>query len=200
MSKYLANPSATLFGICAFLFMPLVSHQVQAIEAGPDYTYTITPCRILDTRIAAGVFNGRLEPNDELSIQTWGTIIVSQGGAGSTCPDIPDDATGLFITVQAVDPAGNRNYMGVRPYATQERSTAILYNPTSGSIANSQLVATCYGQWYYGAFGSSAPFPCNAFNLTFNNGPNGSAHLVVDVTGFTRHDGDAFTPIVPLNQ
>ena len=200
MSKHSATRNATIFGICALLFTPLVSHQAQAIQAGPDYTFTITPCRILDTRKAVGVFGGRLLPNDELDIQTHGIVIITQGGSATQCPDIPDDATGLFISVQAVNPTGNENFIGARPFGTEDASTAILYSPSSGSISNSQLVATCYGQWYYGAFGSNAPFPCTSFNLTFNNGPNGAVDLVVDVTGFTRHDEDTFFPIVPLDQ
>ena len=187
MLTYSARSKATILGICTLLVTPLISHQAQAISAGPDYTYTITPCRILDTRKAVGVFGGRLLPNDELDIQTYGVVVITQGGSATQCPDIPDDATGLFITVQAVNPAGNENYIGARPFGTEDPSTAILYSPSSGSISNSQLVATCYGQWYYGAFGS-APFPCRSFNLTFNNGPNGTVDLVVDVTGYTRHE------------
>jgi hypothetical protein len=187
MSKRHASIHAAILGLSTLLGSALVSQPAQAIQAGPDEIYSITPCRILDTRIAVGVFGGRLAPNEELSIQTWGSIIISQGGSGTQCPDIPEDATGLFITVQAVNPAGSENFLGVRPFNTEERSTAILYSPNAGTTANSQFVATCYGQWYYGAFGS-LPNPCRSFNLTFNNGPNGTVDVVVDVTGFTRDD------------
>lgn len=167
------------------MISPWVIKHAEAVQAGPDRIYTITPCRILDTRLASGVFAGKLGPNDKLAIRTWGSTILSQGGSGTQCPDVPSDATGVFINVQAAEPTGgSSNYIGVKPYGSEDASTALNYNPASGVIGNSQLVATCYGQWIYGAFASN---PCDSFDLEFNNGPNASTDLVVDITGFTRN-------------
>lgn len=170
------------------LALPLFPQQVQAAQAGPDFVYTITPCRIFDSRSAGGIFAGILQPNETRSIRTWneGGSIPNQGGSPSGCPDVPQDATGVFINVQAAAPQGtSANWFGVAPYGIANPSTAINYSPTSGSIGNSQIVSTCWGQWISGAF-TGSPFPCTNFDLTFNNGPNASAHLVVDITGFTR--------------
>jgi hypothetical protein len=169
----------------AALVPALVSPQAEAVQAGPDYTYTITPCRILDTRYASGVFAGKLGPNESIDIRTWGATIISQGGSATQCPDVPADATGVYINVQAAQPSGSgSNYIGIRPYGTDNPATALNYSPGSGAIGNAQLVGTCYGQWQYGGF--VGPNPCQSFDLTFNNGPLASTDLVVDITGFTR--------------
>ena len=180
------NVKHTLGLFClASLLLPVGSmQQAVAAPAGPDYVYTITPCRILDTRQAVGVFAGALQPGEILDIRTWGTSIPIQGGSGTQCPDIPQDATGLFINVIAVNASGGENWIGAKPYGTDDNSTAINYVGGAGAIGNSQLVATCYGQWYYGGQGA---FPCGSFDLTFDNGPNASADLVIDVTGYTRY-------------
>lgn len=185
MHKNKGLPKWMVVGAAAGMLSPLMSQQAAAIQAGPDLVYTITPCRIVDTRLASGVFAGALAPNEELDVRVWGSIIISQGGSATQCPDVPSDATGVFISVQAAEPTGNGdNYIGVRPFATPNPSTALNYSP-AGTIGNSQLVATCYGQWAYGGFVGANP--CTSFDLTFNNGPNASTDLVVDITGFTRN-------------
>lgn len=184
MSNWYVARTLGLVGLTGLLLPVLTTQQAAAAPAGPDYNYTITPCRVLDTRQAVGVFAGALQPGESIDIRTWGTSIPIQGGSGTQCPDIPSDATGLYVNVIAVDPSGSVNWISAKPYGTEDNSTAVNYNQNSGAIGNSQLLGTCYGQWYWGGQGT---YNCSSFDLTFENGPNASAHLVIDVTGFTRY-------------
>lgn len=169
----------------------LLSAAIQPVTAGtsgPAYNYSITPCRILDTRTASGVYAGKMAPGESMSIRTSnvsGTIVV-QGGSGSGCPDIPSDATGLFLNVIAVAGSGSfNNHVGIGPWGgTGALGTAINYTPGVYATNNGMFVGTCYGQWLYGF----APFPGNCDqDLMIENGPGASAHIVIDVTGFSRN-------------
>ncbi|AFL73374.1 hypothetical protein [Thiocystis violascens] len=160
---------------------------VHAGTAGPDFVYTISPCRVLDTRFASGVFAGKLNPSEQLSIRvsnTAGTIVL-QGGNPSGCLDIPNDATGVFINVIAVEASGAANNdLGIQPSGSSVSGTAINYNPGTFALNNGLLVGTCYGQFLYGF----PPSPSNCTSdLTLTNGAGASAHIVIDVTGFTRN-------------
>lgn len=172
-----------LVGLTGLLLPVVAMQQASAAQAGPDYNYTITPCRVLDTRQAVGVFAGALQPGESLDIRTWGSSVAIQGGSGTQCPDIPADATGLYVNVIAVNASGSANWFSAKPYGTEDNSTAVNYQQ-GAAIGNSQLLATCHGQWFYGGQGT---YPCNSWDLTFENGPNASADLVIDVTGFTRN-------------
>jgi len=173
--------------ICGLGWAAVFSPQVWAGTAGPDYVYSVTPCRILDTRVGSGVYAGPLAPGESLDIyvsNTAGTIVV-QGGAGSGCPDIPPDATGVFANIIAVEATGNfNNDVGLKPWGATSGGTAINYTPGVFATNNGVFVGTCHGQYIYG----HAPFPSSCSqDLTIDNGAGGSAHIVIDITGFTRY-------------
>jgi hypothetical protein len=175
---------ATLSTLAAFC---LIAQDVSAGESGPDFVYSTTPCRVLDTRVGSGVYAGKLLPNESLDFRTSnvaGTIIV-QGGDSSGCLDIPSDATGLFLNIIAVEATGAANNdLGIKPWGSEKGGTALNYNPGVYAINNGLFVGTCWGQFLRG-------FPPNpsgcSLDLTISNGSGASANVVIDVTGFTRN-------------
>jgi hypothetical protein len=181
--------SVSIAGISGIALLGLTAlGNVSAGTAGPDLVYTVTPCRILDTRLGVGDYAGKLQPNQTLDLMTdnfgLGGTIIAQGGSPSGCPDIPNEATGLFINVIAVEASGTANNdLGIRPWGSSSSATAINYQPGVYALNNGLFVGTCYGQRYYGF----PPFPALCpFNITLINGAGASAHVVIDVTGFTR--------------
>src|SRR5438105_3315562 len=70
--------------------------------AGPFDTFTVPPCRVLDTRIANPA--GPIPANATRSILVAGDLTsggtVNQGGAANC--GVPDTATGVFINVVGV--------------------------------------------------------------------------------------------------
>jgi hypothetical protein len=167
--------------------MAAATQPVFSGTVGPNYVYSITPCRVLDTRIGSGVYAGALAPSEAIDIRVSNIVgtIVLQGGSGSGCPDIPSDATGVFANVIAVEATGSfNNDVGVQPWGSTSGATAVNYTPGIFATNNGIFVGTCYGQLLYGF-----PPPSGSCeqDLTLSNGAGGSAHLVVDITGFTRH-------------
>ncbi len=166
----------------------LVQHGKIALagRVGPDFVYNVTPCRILDTRIGAEEYSGKLNPGEALALQTsnWVGTISKQGGSVSGCPDIEANATGVFINVIAVEASGSfNNDLGIQPWGSTSSGTAINYTPGVYAINNGLFVGTCWGQFISGF----APSPNDClFDLQLRNGTGASAHVVIDVTGFTR--------------
>jgi len=161
----------------------LAPSQAEAAAAGPTAVYTITPCRILDTRLGSGIYAGKLSPGDVLDLKVSGTNIVLQGGSTSNCPDIPPNAWGVFVNVIAVETEGQlNNDLGIKPWGSSRGATAINYDPGIFAINNGLLVGTCYGQ---SVSGSPPPSGTCDQDLTLTNGTGGSANVVIDVTGYT---------------
>lgn len=138
--------------------------------AGPFDTFTVSPCRILDTRLSSPL--GPIPANGTRSILVTGDLTgggtINQGGA-ATC-GIPDAATGVFINVVAVN-AGGPGHLTVYPFGAPLPLAAMLNFTTGQTIANGVLVPTC-----------APPASCT-FDLNVTMGPAG-AHLVIDVTGY----------------
>lgn len=167
----------------------LVQHGKAAFAgaSGPDFVYTVTPCRILDTRSGIGPYAGKLDPGEQLALHTSNIAnsIILQGGSSNGCPDIPSNANGLFINIIAVEASGSfNNDLGIRPWGSNSSGTAINYTPGVYALNNGLFVGTCFGQRFRGF--APWPSPCD-LDLQLLNGPGASAHVVIDVTGFTRN-------------
>ena len=164
----------------------LPAQQAVAVGAGPDFVYSVTPCRILDTRLGSGIFAGKLLPGETLSLNTYGGNIILQGGSQSNCPDIPSDATGIFMNIIAVEASGSfNNDLGLKPFGSAlGGATAINYTPGVFALNNGLFAGTCWGQFLYGAPPTTGS--CTQ-DISITNGAGASAHVVIDVTGFTRN-------------
>ncbi|HXJ81898.1 MAG TPA: hypothetical protein VMS64_24840 [Candidatus Methylomirabilis sp.] len=155
--------------------------------AGPFDTFTVTPCRVLDTRVASGLpllsppgpsgtVGGPLAPipaGGYLPIIVNGDLTaggtVHQGGMPNC--NVPDNAMGAFVNVVAVN-AGGAGWLTVYPSNTNLPNASTLNFSTGQTVANGILVPVCT--------------PANSClkDLNINMGPFAGAHVVVDITGY----------------
>ena len=132
-------------------------------DAKIDLAYTpLTPCRIIDTRIAAGP----LQPGVTRSEAGYtATTFAAQGGASSNC-GIPSGVAALALNVVAVQPA-NLGFIKLWPAnAAQPNASTINYDPTTTNIASGTIV------------------PVDGANNGFNAESPAQVQMVVDVVGY----------------
>jgi hypothetical protein len=163
----------------ASLSMTALEAQTQRSGLGPqtkslgesqvDLVYTpVTPCRIIDTRLAGGV----LGAGTTRSFLVTGTDLSSQGGSATGC-NIPSLSTAAMINFVAVSPAG-AGHLRATPFGTPIPLAAILNYAAGLNIANGLAVTIC----------DPATTTCT-FDFTIQ--ANGSAtDLVADVQGYFR--------------
>jgi hypothetical protein len=137
-----------------------------AQAAGPFDTFTVQPCRVLDTRFSSppGPIGGSLSRD----VRVVGPLPATQGGA----PDcnVPSGATGVFINVVAVGGDGF-GHLTVYPFGSGLPLASTINFAFGQTIANGVLVPVC------------TPFGSCAADVTITMGPAG-AHVVIDVTGY----------------
>jgi hypothetical protein len=133
-------------------------------------TFTVPPCRVLDTRLSNPL--GPISANGTLSILVAGDLTgggtVNQGGAANC--GVPDAVTGVFVNVVAVNARGP-GHLTVYPFNTALPLASTLNFTTGQTIANGVLVPTC-----------TLAVSC-AFELNITMGP-AAADLVIDVAGY----------------
>jgi len=138
--------------------------------AGPFDTFTVQPCRVLDTRIS--IPPGPIPANATRSILVVGDLTgggaINQGGA-TNC-QVPDAAMGVFVNVVAVNASGP-GHLTVYPANTTLPVASTLNFTTGQTVANGVLVPIC------------APAGSCVFDLNITMGP-AAAHLVIDITGY----------------
>jgi len=111
-----------------------------------DLVYTpVTPCRVLDTRLAAPPLRGPIPGGTTISFQVNDSFgaIPSQGGNPGGCPEmsVTGEPAAVVVTLTAV-PSGVGNlrafaYTGFLPTAS-----VLNYNP-GANIANTTIVPAC---------------------------------------------------------
>ncbi len=134
--------------------------------AGPYDTFTLPPCRALDTRLSSppGPIGGALARD----VRVVGPLGGSQGGAFDC--GVPSGATGVFINVVAVGAAGP-GHLTVYPSGSTLPLASSINFTTGQTIANGLLVPVC------------TPFAACAADVTIQMGP-AAAHVVIDITGY----------------
>ena len=159
-------------GVVLLLLMGLLTTATAwGQAAGPFDTFTVPPCRVLDTRLSTPL--GPLPANGTRNILVAGDLTaggtVNQGGA-TNC-GVPDPgATGVFINVVAVN-AGGPGHLTIYPFGTSLPLASALNFTTGQTIANGVLVPIC------------TPAASCIFDLSITMGPAG-AHVVIDITGY----------------
>jgi hypothetical protein len=130
----------------------------QTTPAGHDRFYTLTPCRLLDTRTSDGPYGGpALPPGSQ-------RIVVAAGQCG-----IPATAKALAVNLTVVGPPEG-GYLTLFAGNAQVPATSTL-NFASGQLrANSAIVALA----------SSGTGTVGIFNATATQ----SAHVLLDVSGY----------------
>jgi len=128
-------------------------------------SFTVTPCRLVDTRLAGGA----IPANGFRSFLAAGPL-QNQGGAAN-CAVPPGSAKAVYINVVAVGPAGP-GHLTVHPYPLPVPLASTLNFSAGQTIANGVMVPIC----------DTSAFTCAA-DFTVTMGP-AAADLVVDVTGY----------------
>jgi hypothetical protein len=133
--------------------------------AGGLKNFTVTPCRIVDTREAGGA----IPANGFRSFLATGAL-GGQGGAANC--NIPGGlAKAVYINVVAVVPAGP-GYLTVHPYPSPVPLASTLNFAANQTIANGVMVPIC----------DASTASCAA-DFTITMGP-AAADLVIDITGY----------------
>jgi uncharacterized delta-60 repeat protein len=137
----------------------------QCFYAGstPDLVYApVTPCRIVDTRLAGGA----IPPGGIRSYNVWGDV-APQGG-DANCPSPKGEPYTAHINVTAVPVSGNGNIVAYPFGSTAPNASLVNYRADAQNIANSATVKTCNN--------------CTKDISIKSN--NGTAHVIIDVLGY----------------
>lgn len=106
--------------------------------AASDLVYTpITPCRILDTRVAGGTLAGGFTRDFNAVVGSGGNF-GSQGGSATDCGVVAAGQAAVVINLTAVTPTG-AGYATAYPFGTT-RPLASSVNYTAGAIVNNTVV------------------------------------------------------------
>ncbi len=130
-----------------------------------DLVYTpVTPCRIIDTRVAGGTITGLTSR----SFFAFGIPnYTGQGGSATSCGVAGLSATAVAINLTAVFPAGN-GFATAHPFGTA-RPLAASINYAAGAIVNNALIVQ-----------TPNPLASQDFTLyTF-----ATSHYVADIVGY----------------
>jgi hypothetical protein len=136
-----------------------------AEAAGPFNFFSVTPCRIVDTRKPAGVTGG--------PIVTAGTQRNFPISAASAACGVPTTATAATLNVTLVNPSA-AGFVKIWPFGSAEplvsTINAAAHEP---AIANGAIVP----------LGSDATFQ---ISLKYGTAPppGATAHVIIDVTGY----------------
>jgi hypothetical protein len=136
----------------------------QISQTGDVTTYApVTPCRIVDTRLAGGV----IPLSGIRSYNVWGAV-ATQGGNPAGCPSPKGEPRAVHINVTAVPSSGN-GHITAYPYgSTAPLAILVSYKAGGPPIANSGTAKTC--------------FNCDKdINIKSNFG---TVHAVIDVLGY----------------
>lgn len=106
--------------------------------AASDLVYTpVTPCRILDTRVAGGAIAGDASRDFNAVVGAGGNF-GSQGGSATDCGVVAAGQAAVVINLTAVTPAG-AGYATAYPFGTT-RPLASSVNYAAGAIVNNAVV------------------------------------------------------------
>jgi hypothetical protein len=151
------------FGSVAVVAAGLFLSSAVAKADGPLSFYSITPCRIADTRNAIGPSGGpALAPNSTRSFPVRGLC------------GLPAEAKAVVFNFTVVQPAQNGN-LAAFPYGGSIPLTSVLnYNAGEFAVGNGAIVPLDVAQ--------ASPDVSVYANVA--PGSTSTVHLVIDVTGY----------------
>lgn len=107
-------------------------------SAASDLVYTpVTPCRILDTRVAGGPIAGTFTRDFNAVVGSGGNFS-TQGGSATDCGAVAAGQAAVVINLTAVTPTG-AGFATAYPFGVS-RPLASSVNYTSGAIVNNTVV------------------------------------------------------------
>jgi hypothetical protein len=149
--------------MAALCLMALPS--LAAVPNGPYHYYTVTPCRLVDTRNANGPSGG---PILSYPVATDRAFPV-QGHCG-----VPVGAKAVSVNLVAVQPTGP-GYFTLYPSGIAKPLVASLnYDGGEFAVPNGGIVP----------LGDYGTYPEADLTIFLYVGPTGTAHMVLDVTGY----------------
>jgi len=137
-------------------------------QLGASKTYTVPPCRVLETRDLTGA--NRMAANSCRAIRVTGSAL--DQGAQDTC-GIPPTATAVFMNIVAVNPTSG-GFLSVFPFGWTPPLTSTLNFGAGQTIAHGLLMPVC----------NAVPASACEADLVLQNGPS-ATDIVIDVTGYT---------------
>lgn len=137
-----------------------------AVATTGQFYYPLTPCRILDTRIATGIYAGPIVGRTEKTFHAKSvTEIENQGGKPGGC-GVPTAATALVLNITSTQQAG-KGYLTAYP-SGEIRPNASIINFSENTVANSTIMPICTPI-------CQSDFTIYAYTTT---------HVVIDVMGY----------------
>ncbi len=112
-------------------------------DLNEDLVFTpVTPCRVVDTRFAAG---GAIPANGfrNFNVHGSGVTIGGQGGNPAGCTAPQGEPRGVHLNVTVVPVSGN-GFVKVYPYLTAEPNASLVNFKQGTNIANASSLKTCY--------------------------------------------------------
>jgi hypothetical protein len=158
--------------LAAVILAGLYLGPASAWADGPFNTFTVAPCRVVDTREVGGP----IPAGGTRNFLVAGTI-PNQGGETDCGIPFPE-AKGVFINIVAVSPSGF-GYLIAYPYPSSLPLASTLNFSPGQTIANGVLVPIC----------DDNVDNCIA-DLTVTMGP-AAADMVIDVTGYLQATGQS---------
>ena len=138
-----------------------------------DYSFTpVTPCRIVDTRLAGGVF----APGEEREYYVYG-YVADQGGNAAGCTSPVGEPRGVAVNITTVGVSGQGNVVGYPSNEAAPNSSIVNYKTGVQNVANAAAIKT------YNFIGPP--------ELAITN-RNGVVHVIIDVLGYYN------APVLPV--
>lgn len=141
-----------------------VTAQLLGSPSGDLVYNVLTPCRILDTRVAGGTILAG-QTRDFIGYNPGGNFSAQGGDATSDC-GVPSNATAVAVNITDVLPTVN-NFITIWPYGETRPTTATVLGVKNGNVSNETIIKLTVGGLYH--------FSAFAF---------GKADLVGDVVGY----------------
>jgi hypothetical protein len=141
----------------AFAFLGVVWVGVAYAQSGPYQYYPLTPCRVVDTRNANGVNGG---PAFDAGGQRDFAV---RGNCG-----VPVTARAITMNIVIVTPAYGGYLTAWASGVARPVASTLNFAATDSALANGAIIGVS----------------TNAQDLSVYNGSNGTAHAVIDVTGY----------------
>ncbi len=134
-----------------------------------DYVYTpVNPCRVVDTRFAAGG-GVPIAAGTTRDFKVYGTLIEIQNQGGSTACSAPNgEPRAAHINVTVV-PVGGNGFVKVYPDASPQPNASLVNFKLGTNIANAATIRT--------RFSTSAVPDITVFT-------SATAHIIIDVLGY----------------
>lgn len=136
-------------------------------SAAADLVYTpVTPCRILDTRVAGGIVTGGTSRDFNAVVGSGGNFS-SQGGSATDCGMVASGQAAVVINLTAVTPT-IAGYATAYPFGTTQ-PLASSVNYAADAIVNNSIVVK---------------LPSPLTTKDFSVFTYGTSHFVADIVGY----------------